>query len=381
MTKLYFIRHAEAEGNLFRRAQGHWNGKITPRGYKQIDALAERFKDIQIDAVYCSDLDRTVTTADAILRGRELELNRTERLREINMGVWEGEAWGKLTGEYNEQMRHFNNDLSKWKVPGSEAYEAVQARVTAAVRDIASAHEGQTVAIVSHGMAIKIFLMGVMAVPAADSASMMHGDNTSVSLVNVDGDKMTVEYYNDNSHLGEALSTFAKQKWWRDEDGKDESDMRYVRLDPRNEDDAGFYLSCYRDSWRVAHGTDSGFVSSVYLSSARCHTAKDPDSLIKVMSGENPAGVLELDTRRGKDDGVGWISLFYLLPEYRGRGLGVQLIGCAAAYFSQLGRKKLRLHVAVTNERAISFYKYYGFTEIRVDPGVASNQLLMEREI
>ena len=26
MTSIYLIRHAEAEGNLFRRAQGHWNG-------------------------------------------------------------------------------------------------------------------------------------------------------------------------------------------------------------------------------------------------------------------------------------------------------------------------------------------------------------------
>lgn len=41
MTSIYLIRHAEAEGNLFRRAQGHWNGKITARGKKQIDALAE----------------------------------------------------------------------------------------------------------------------------------------------------------------------------------------------------------------------------------------------------------------------------------------------------------------------------------------------------
>ena len=63
MTKLYLIRHAEAEGNLFRRAQGHWNGKITARGKKQIDALAERFKDVKIDAVYSSDLDRAVETA------------------------------------------------------------------------------------------------------------------------------------------------------------------------------------------------------------------------------------------------------------------------------------------------------------------------------
>ena len=35
MTTIYLIRHAEAEGNLFRRAQGHWNGKLTERGRAQ----------------------------------------------------------------------------------------------------------------------------------------------------------------------------------------------------------------------------------------------------------------------------------------------------------------------------------------------------------
>ena len=28
MTKIYLIRHAEAEGNLYRRIQGHWDGSI-----------------------------------------------------------------------------------------------------------------------------------------------------------------------------------------------------------------------------------------------------------------------------------------------------------------------------------------------------------------
>ena len=50
MTKIYLIRHAEAEGNLYRRIQGHWDGSITPLGLQQIDALAQRFRREHIDA-------------------------------------------------------------------------------------------------------------------------------------------------------------------------------------------------------------------------------------------------------------------------------------------------------------------------------------------
>ena len=66
MTRIYLIRHAEAEGNLYRIAQGQYDSLITDRGYRQIEALAGRFDDIPIDAVYSSDLSRTCITAAAI---------------------------------------------------------------------------------------------------------------------------------------------------------------------------------------------------------------------------------------------------------------------------------------------------------------------------
>ena len=105
------------------------------------------------------------------------------------------------------------------------------------------------------------------------------------------------------------------------------------------------------------------------------------ESLLKVLSGGEPVGVLELDPKRGKEDNCGWISLLYLLPEYRGHNLGVQLIGMASAYFFRKRRGAVRLHVAVSNEHAIGFYRHYGFKDLRVEPGVASDQILMEREL
>lgn len=208
---------------------------------------------------------------------------------------------------------------------------------------------------------------------------MLHGDNTAVSLIEVDGHELRAVCYNDNSHLGEGLSTFAQQRWWRDTTKDDPTSLRFEPLDPRDKADADFYIRCYADSWAVAHGSTAGFTPSVYLTSAKAHSAKDKNCVMKVMSGETPAGILELDPRRGKDEGCGWVSLLYLRPEFRGKGFGVQLIGCAAAYFASKGRRAVRLHVAVTNTHAIDFYRHFGFTELGTEPGVASDQLLMER--
>ena len=73
MTTLYLIRHAEAEGNLYRRIHGQYNSLITDNGYRQIQALQKRFADVPIDAVYSSDLFRTMTTAGAYGRLYEME--------------------------------------------------------------------------------------------------------------------------------------------------------------------------------------------------------------------------------------------------------------------------------------------------------------------
>ena len=83
MTKIYLIRHAEAEGNLYRRIQGHWDGSITPLGLQQIDALAQRFRREHIDALYCSDLSRARATAEAITRYHDIPAVATPRLTEI----------------------------------------------------------------------------------------------------------------------------------------------------------------------------------------------------------------------------------------------------------------------------------------------------------
>ena len=56
MTRIYLIRHAEAEGNLYRLSHGQYNSTVTPRGYRQHAALCRRSRDLPIEAVYDSDL-------------------------------------------------------------------------------------------------------------------------------------------------------------------------------------------------------------------------------------------------------------------------------------------------------------------------------------
>ena len=109
MTDLYLIRHTEAEGNLFRAMQGHWDGDVTALGLKEIDALAARFADVEIDALYASDLKRARLTAGAILRTHALELHTVPALREINVGPWEARFFADVGFEQPREMDLFIN--------------------------------------------------------------------------------------------------------------------------------------------------------------------------------------------------------------------------------------------------------------------------------
>ncbi|MBQ3263446.1 MAG: GNAT family N-acetyltransferase [Oscillospiraceae bacterium] len=377
MTVIYLIRHAEAEGNLYRRIQGHWNGQVTPRGQKQIDALAERFREVEIDAVWSSDLQRTMDTAGAILKYHDLTLETTPRLREVCLGVWEGRPWGDVEYEMPEQMFYFNHDPARWIIPKAERYEAAQARMKGVLAEIAKKHEGQTVAAVSHGMAIRVFLAAVLGIPSAEIDRLPHGDNTAVACLKYDGDELTVEYYNDASHLPEDLSTLGRQTWWKGRDA-DAGNLRFEPLQfPR---DSAFFDACYSDAWAAAHGSTAGYTARPYLRSAKEH-ARTPHAVVKLLSGDKVVGMIDMDPDRGRAEGYGWISFFYLLPEYRGKGWAAQLLGHALWFSESHGRRSVRLHVAEDNTHARGFYEHFGFQKIGETPGIRGTLYQMEKVI
>ena len=59
LTKVIFIRHGEADGNIDRVFHGHYNSDLTENGVRQIKLTAERLRDTNIDAIYSSDLKWT----------------------------------------------------------------------------------------------------------------------------------------------------------------------------------------------------------------------------------------------------------------------------------------------------------------------------------
>ena len=369
MTEIYLIRHAQSEGNLYRMMQGQWDGEVTELGRRQIAALAERFRDVHIDAVYSSDLSRTRMTAGAILKYHDLPLHTSRALRELDLGPWEGKFFGDLKKSEPEALRTFVLDMGSWHIDGAETCRDASERIYPCFLEIARENDGRTVAVVSHGAVMRCLLSRCLGVGLGDTDALPISTNTGVTHLFYDNGVFTVDYLGDASHLGAPDAPV----WSKAPELCGES------FDPAS--DPQYYKDCYRDAWRAAHGTDAGYSPTPYYLSAQEHYSRDSGAVLRMLDGDRPVGLVDLDPERGAHAGIGWISLLYLCEEYRHRGCGAQLLARARFFYCALGRRALRLHVAEDNAAALAFYRRWGFRELSRENGSHGALLLMEKKL
>lgn len=377
MTRIYLIRHAEAEGNLYRRIQGWYNGLITENGFRQIDALTRRFQDIPIDAVYSSDLARTMTTASAVYKPKNLPLYTDVALREIHMGWWEDRPWAEIRRSNPEEYAQFSTASPAWKVSGGESLDEVRQRVGKALQKLARRHDGQTIAVFSHGSAIRSVLTWLEGRPVEDCVKRGHGDNTAVTLLEFHGEQAKIVFENDNTHLPREISTLHCQNWG--ENGPRTADLWYRPLNFSTE--AALYTQARQEAWVTVHGALDGFEGEAYLQSARRLGQEDPGNVVCAMLDDKVVGILELDPEQDANQCVGIIPFYYMLPQYRYQNLGVQLLGQAISTYRPLGRDVLRLRCARENTAAQHFYHKHGFQKTGEAPGVFGKLDVLEKYI
>ena len=352
MTRIFLIRHAESEGNIYRRAHGHYNGLITDRGYQQIEKLRERFQGEHIDAVYSSDLIRAATTAEAVSLPRELPVNTTRELREVKMGVWEDTAWGDIEYTDSDMNTKFSRDPAQWSVSGSEPYGNVKVRMYNFITEIAKKHEGETIALFSHGFAIRSLMCLLNGIPSHETEKMPYCDNTAVSLIVFDNAELSLEYHSDNSHLSKEISTLAHQTWWRLEKKMPSENLRYM---PLNEVCSGDLLRIFQ-----AKAGDRACVDMQYTA----------------FLGDEPVGILGIDTKKSSKAGIGWLSYIHIIPMRRNKTYGTQLLGLAISDFRKLKRDRMRIEVP-SGSLGINFLSRFGFVELEVTDSIC----LMEKNI
>jgi broad specificity phosphatase PhoE len=155
-TRIILIRHGETRWNAEGRYQGQADVPLNEKGVRQAELLAQGLRASGIAAIYSSDLSRASRTAEVIGQALGLKVQIDPGLREINQGEWEGLLLGEIRARYPEILEKRLVDPLSVAPPGGESVREVQERVLASIEAIAGRHPGETVGVVSHGLAIAL---------------------------------------------------------------------------------------------------------------------------------------------------------------------------------------------------------------------------------
>jgi broad specificity phosphatase PhoE len=161
-TLLLLVRHAETEDNVAERLSGWTDGHLSRLGEQQVRLLADHFNRAHghAAAIYASPLIRARRTAEAIgeLTGHAPIL--LDDLREMHFGEVDGMPFADLRERYGDLLAADDDpaaDDFAW--PSGESRRQFVERVRRAMDRIARAHPGASVAVVTHGGVIAMFLV------------------------------------------------------------------------------------------------------------------------------------------------------------------------------------------------------------------------------
>ena len=157
--KLLLIRHGETPGNVLGQLDtDHPGPGLTELGERQAEAMARALANEHIGALYASTLIRTQITAAPLARLHTLDVEVLEGLHEIEAGSLE-----KLTD--HESHKRYMGTVISWaagdldrRMPAGPDGHAFFERFDAAIARVAqraARYQHGTVAVVSHGAAIR----------------------------------------------------------------------------------------------------------------------------------------------------------------------------------------------------------------------------------
>ncbi len=150
----YLFRHGETNWNVEGRIKGQLDGiqtKFTEKGVEQIKRVAERLVKADIQAIFSSDLYRTVETTKMLSEYLHKPVYYSKNFRGLNMGDFQGQLMKDFLA--NESVRQAFVDYN-YVIPGGESINQLLERFCGGLKYICEQYTYDRVLIIAHGAAI-----------------------------------------------------------------------------------------------------------------------------------------------------------------------------------------------------------------------------------
>jgi len=204
MTKVILVRHGQTLWNLTMKYQGHSNIELIEKGVQQAELVAQSLSDEDISAVYASDLDRALKTAECIAEKHNLQVTAIPGLREINYGEWEGLTRDKINNRWSGAISNLLTYPDEVQFPGGETFREVKERASTALKKLVAGHPNQTIIVVSHGVTICTILCAILNIHL-NHLWKIKQDNTAINVLEYYDEKVIVSLVNGVYHLPKSL--------------------------------------------------------------------------------------------------------------------------------------------------------------------------------
>src|SRR3954449_12913396 len=209
---IWFVRHGQSEGNVIRddaeqrRAERYELGMrdadvpLSDLGRGQAEALgrwlAEQPAEAHPDAVLVSPYHRAGETADLLLAAAgltDVRRGMDERLRDREMGEWDGYTWRGIVARFPEEAEraklvgrffHRAPGGEAWAgiwvglrglLPGGESWADICLRLRTLLADVARELEGARVLVVAHDVVIQLARVVLEGLDEAAAVELVHG--------------------------------------------------------------------------------------------------------------------------------------------------------------------------------------------------------------
>ncbi len=140
--EIIYETHSTTIDNETGIATGWLPGQLSREGRRQAQQLGLRRRDQNIAAVFVSDLQRAVETAEIAFASSGIPIYRDARLRECNYGALNGMPVARLA---SQRRRHIDRPY-----PDGQSYRQVVAQTRAFLADLAANWDGSRVVVIAH---------------------------------------------------------------------------------------------------------------------------------------------------------------------------------------------------------------------------------------
>ena len=161
MTRLWCIRHGQTIWNLEERYNGLTDIPLNPVGVERAEALSKQLAEngVVYRAIYSSHLQRARQTAAIINKRQDLPAFVDERLREIELGAWEGKTFQEIKIKFPKEVAERTDNALYTRSPGGESALEVARRMAAAANEIVTSYPEGDVLVVAHGVSLAALIL------------------------------------------------------------------------------------------------------------------------------------------------------------------------------------------------------------------------------